>query len=135
MKHAADLDHVEASPQRADFEDIGLRIFDIGETERARLADRVTKAGAAEIDREHARARKALRRLDRVLAGAAAGDANVEAAEREGGAERRRWKLTAQVPIDRHGWAHRPARVGHVLILALNLARDGVLDGRERGDC
>jgi len=72
------------------------------------------------------------------LAGAAACDQNIEAAWRRGCPEWRRWKLAAQVPIDRHrladGRRGEPARVGHVLVLALNLARDFILDcGEARG--
>src|SRR5262245_60757723 len=107
----------------------------MAETKRARLANGVSEAGAAQVDGKHARLREPLRGLDRVLPGAAAGDEDIDAALRQGCANRRCWKLAAQIPVDRHRLADRcrldPARVGHVLVLALNLARDVVLDRSE----
>ena len=70
---------IEARVERAEIEDVGLRIFDIAQTRLAGLACRIGEAGPAEIDRQHTRAGEALRGLDRMLAGAAAGDQHIEA--------------------------------------------------------
>jgi hypothetical protein len=97
----------------------------------ASLADRVAKTGAAEIDREHARAREALRRLDRVLSGAAAGDQNVEAPCGRGRADGAAGNWLRRYQSIVTGWPtgqREPTGVGHVLVLALNLARDLILD-------
>ena len=78
MQHAAGVDHIEAAPDRAELEDVGLRVFDaLGECRR-RLALGVTKTAQAEIDRQHAGARIFLRGPGGVPAGAAAGDQNIE---------------------------------------------------------
>ena len=64
---------------RLERHDVGLGEFDIGDAELRRLALRIGKAGEAEIDRQHARVGKAPRRVDRLLAGAAAGDQDAAA--------------------------------------------------------
>src|SRR5262249_596736 len=71
MQDAAGLDQIEPACKRPDLEDIGLRILDVANAKRAGLAQREAEAGAAEVDGEYPRARKPLRGLDRVLAGAA----------------------------------------------------------------
>src|SRR5215510_7535298 len=102
MEHAAHFDQIEAAPKCGELQDIGLRIVDMVEMNRARLADGVTEAGTAQIDGEHARLREPPGGLDGVLAGAAARDENIEAALWQSRAYRRCWKLAAQVPVDRH---------------------------------
>ena len=90
---------VEAAPERAEREDVGLAIFDVGAPERARLALGIGEAGEAQIDREHAGAGEPLRGLDRMLAGAAAGDQDVDSRLAEG---LRRWRpATGGAGIDR----------------------------------
>src|SRR5262249_60495527 len=119
-------------------EDIGLRILDVANAKRAGLAQREAEAGAAEVDGEYPRARKPLRGLDRVLAGAATGDQHVEAATRCGEPDRRGRELAPQVPFNRRRLTTRrrlePARVGHRLVLALDLERYLVVDRRQRRD-
>src|SRR6478609_8174330 len=100
MQHAPRLDQVEALLERAEPHDVGLRIRDVLESKRARLRHRVGEARAAEIDREHPRTLELLRGQDRVLAGAATRDENVEAAGFAEGAERRVRKSLAQIGID-----------------------------------
>ena len=78
VQHAARLDDVEGPADRAELEDVGLRIFEIGHAQFAGLAQRVGKAGQAEIDRQRARTGKARRGLDRVLPGAAARNQDIE---------------------------------------------------------
>src|SRR5262249_28109823 len=138
MQDAAGLDQIEPACKRPDLEDIGLRILDVANAKRAGLAQREAEAGAAEVDGEYPRARKPLRGLDRVLAGAATGDQHVEAATRCGEPDRRGRELAPQVPFNRRRLTARrrlePARVGHRLVLALDLERYLVVDRRQRRD-
>src|SRR5215510_14945940 len=50
MEHAAHFDQIKAAPKCGELQDIGLRIVDMVEMNRARLADGVTEAGTAQID-------------------------------------------------------------------------------------
>src|SRR5262249_51988792 len=77
VQHAAGLDHVEGARERAEPGDVGLGVVDRCNPELLRLALRIGKARKAQVDGEHARAAITLRRLDRAMSGAAAGDQHV----------------------------------------------------------
>src|SRR4029077_8718809 len=113
----------------------GLRIRDVLESKRARLRHRVGKARAAEIDREHPRTLEWLRGQDRVLAGTASRDENVEAPGFAEGAERRVRKSLAQIGIDAGVFSRRPgvnpARIRVSFVLRLHGARNLAFDRRE----
>ena len=79
VQHAASLDEVEGPADRAQLHDIGLRITQIRQSERAGLSLRIAEAGQAEIDRERIDADEPLGGLDRMLAGPAAGDQDLHA--------------------------------------------------------
>src|SRR3954468_13680118 len=72
------------------------------------------------------------RRFDGVLAGTAAGNQYVERAVATRVLNGRTWKLVAQVPFDARWLASQrclqPTGIRHVLILAPNLLRYGVVD-------
>jgi len=50
MEHAANLDQIEAAPNRVELEDVSLRIVDIVEAESACPARGITEAGAADTN-------------------------------------------------------------------------------------
>src|SRR5882724_4443890 len=80
MQHAARFDQIERTADRSERQNICLCIFDVRQTELACLALRVRKARQAEIDRQHLGAVEAACRSDGMLAAAAAGDQNIDAA-------------------------------------------------------
>src|SRR5882757_8646215 len=141
VQHAASLDHIERAPKRvskrAELEDVGLRIFDVGDRKLAGLAHGIAEAGEAQVDREHACAAIAAGGFDRAMAGAAARDQHVAAVSR-GAARGQRWKQRAQGALDRVGLGRQrelgPARIRVVLVLIAYGERDGVIDRRERSD-
>jgi hypothetical protein len=59
MQHAHRLDQVEAVTGDFHFQQVGLRIFDIGRAHFCRLARGMTEAGATDIHRQHTRIGKA----------------------------------------------------------------------------
>ena len=138
MQHAGRLDDVEGPADGAELEDIGLRIFDIGHAQFAGLAQRIGEAGQAEIDRQHAgagesaarsrshavrcRSRRSARRA-RPCRGCGTGQPGI--------ALRRYWSKRSGC-LRRIGL--RPARIGIFLVLLPHLARDVVLDRRQRRD-
>ena len=134
MQHAARLDDVKGSADRAELEDVGLGIFEVGYADFAGLAQRIGKTCQAEIDRQRSSAQKTRRGLDRLLPGATARNQHVEIALAEvaegGGRE-----LVAHVLVEPHRLLRRiglrPARIGIFLVLLLHLARDIVLDRRK----
>ncbi len=115
MQHADRLDQVETPLQRAEPHDVGLCVFDV-ETELACPGCRIGKARPAQIDRERARALMLLRGQDRVLAGAAARDENVQAAALAERVELCRRKQLAQICVEIGILSLRPrcdpARIG-----------------------
>src|SRR5262245_65210069 len=135
VQHARGFDEVEAAAERAELEDIRLAIFDIAPAELMRLALGIGEAGQAQVQREHGGAGEPLCRLDRVLARAAARDQNVnlplaETPERGG----RQSPPQVLLEQDRLSWRLRlrPAGIRILLVLLSHLARDVVLDRRQR---
>ena len=137
VEHADALDEVEAAVDRSELENVGLRVFEIGHAKFAGLARRIGEARQAEVDGQHARAGETLRGFDRVLAGAAAGDQDIDFgfAER---AECRGGEFVAQVLIDPQRLLRQvglgPARIGIFLVLLPHPQRHVVLDRRQRRD-
>src|SRR5829696_973317 len=138
MQHAARLDQIEAAADRTELKNVGLRIFDIVQSERARLTHRIAEARQAEIHREHLGASETPAAFDSVLAGAAARDQHVQALARAERAYRSVGKLVAQIPAERDRLSDRscryPAGIGHVLVLATNLLRYLIVNAREGRD-
>src|SRR5580704_17275633 len=103
VQYAAGLDHVEGPADRAQLQNVGLRIMEIAQSKRARLSLRIAEAGQAEIDREDVGANEPLCGLDRVLTGTAAGDQDFEAVDLAEGAKARERQLAPQIHVDRRG--------------------------------
>src|SRR5580692_11838352 len=78
MQYPARLDQIEAAPDASELENIGLCELYVADPELARLARGVAEAGQAEIDRKHVGAGKSLRCFERMLAGATAGDQDID---------------------------------------------------------
>jgi hypothetical protein len=73
VQHAASLDEIEGLADRPQLQNIGLRISQTGQSQRARLSLRIAEAGQAEIDRKRIDAAEPLGGFDRVLTGPTAG--------------------------------------------------------------
>ena len=136
MQHPARLDHVERPVGRANAT-MSAWANSICSSRLGRLALRIGKACEAEIDREHARGRKASRGLDRLLAGAATRDQDVGRRRFGDIAHRRRAGTPAQVRARCRSLARRrdrPARIGIVLVLlrAPSARRRSVIVGQPR---
>ena len=84
MQHPARLDQIEAPPDAPELENIGLCKLYVADPELARFARGVAEAGQAEIDRKHVGAGKSLRCFERMLAGATAGDQDIDALHARG---------------------------------------------------
>ncbi len=136
MQHAAGVDRVEPALERPQFENVGLRIFDLPEAQFPGFAYCVGEARAAEVDREDARMGKTPGDFHRMPAGAAAGDEHFALASGVGKRDGR--KAEAQIAAD--GLLRRlrrrldPARIGVFLVLLPDRGRDGVRNGGEPRD-
>jgi len=144
MQHAAAIDDVETAAERAEPQNVGLPVFDVAEPGLVRLAPGVGQTRHTEVDRENARAGRAPRKIDQLLAGPAAGNQNIDGAAaavvaflREIAKPGER-KVMAQPPVDRCRLGQRrglhPARVGVLLVLLAHQQRDAILDRRQRGN-
>src|SRR4051812_24104881 len=95
------------------------------------------KAAQAQVDREQACLRKSLRGFDRLLAGAAAGNQDVDVRLAEI-AEWRRRESAAQELVDgprpSRGLTLHPTRIWVFLVLVPHRDRHGVLDRRQHRD-
>ena len=135
VQHAAGLDQIEGPADGAQLHDVGLRIAQIRQSERARLALRIAQAGQAEIDRERVDADEPLGGLDRVLAGPAAGDQDLHALRLAEVGQVRQRQLAVHIHIEGRGPEHAgrpdPARIGVLLVLLLHQERDVIGDRRE----
>ena len=136
MQHPARLDQIEAPPDAPEFENIGLCELYVADPELARFARGVSQAGQAEIDRKHVGAGKSLRCFERMLAGATAGDQNIDRCTLVACRDRRLRKLVAQIPRHAGGVADRrrlePARIRRLLVLLANRNGDFVADRGQR---
>ena len=99
VQDACGLYEIEVAPQHAQFENIGLAIFDIGQSQFLRLSLRIGKAAQAQIDCQHLRIAKAPRHLDRVLSCAAASNQDIDRADGPA-LEARKRKFPIQVGAD-----------------------------------
>ena len=71
MQHADALDEIEGLANGSEPQNVGPCVFDVPDAQLPRLALRVGEARCTEIDRQNPRRWKSLRRLDRLLSGAA----------------------------------------------------------------
>ena len=128
VQNAAACDEIEMTTERRKFEDVGLAVFNIVQTERVGAVFCIAEAGEAEIDCEYARARIAPGHHDGLLAGAATGDQHVEAVRSSDRAITCVRKIDAQSRIDGVRdfirSALHPARVGAFLVLVLHQKRN-----------
>jgi hypothetical protein len=83
----------KSTAERCELENVGLRELDVGNAEHERLARGVAEAGAAQVDREQPRALQAPGHFDRMPAGTATGDQDIDLALP---AERDRQRLDRQ---------------------------------------
>src|SRR5205814_10609159 len=85
MQHTRAIDDIEAFGEPAQRQDVRLPVFEVADSELARLALRVGEARQAEIYGEHARTRESPRRADRVASRAATRDEDTRVRGRKTG--------------------------------------------------
>ena len=79
MQYADRLDKVEAAAERSQFQNLGLRVLDCGQTQFSRLPLGVTETTQAQIDGQDLRPLDFLRRFNGMMASAATGDQDIDA--------------------------------------------------------
>src|SRR5262249_24114161 len=122
VQHADALDKIEGPADGAQSENVGLCVFDVRNASLSRFSLRVGEARSTEIHRQNFRRWKSLRRLYRLLSGAATGDEHVDLAvlSREGGSLET--ELALEEGTERGGAIDRrrpdPSRIRMILVLA-----------------
>ena len=131
VQHAGGIDDVEAALERAEFQNVGLRVVDPCSERGRSVALGIGQTGDAEVDRRDPGRGELLCDTSGLPAGAAAGDEDVGrliVQRREG----RGGELLAQKSIDAGrldgAGGARPARVGVCFVLRAHAQRDRVLD-------
>ena len=118
-------------------QNVGLGKLDIAQAGSERLALGVAETREAEIDRKHFRPMEPLCRSDRMLAGSATGNEDIDPCRLSERAEFREWKQAAKILIEGAGLAAGigldPARVGIFLVLLPHEQRHRIFDRRQRG--